>query len=82
MKLYSNLNNDIDEMSNKEISNLYENEFKNGKCITLSQLISEYLDLINQNRIAFDNKSLNNIRKCVYKIIPQKKKSIMYKLWI
>ena len=64
MELYSNLNNDFPkDMSSQEISDLYESEFKNGK-VTLQQL-SEYLELINKNRIAFDNQSLNNIRKCL-----------------
>ena len=27
--------------------------------------LSEYLDLINQNKIAFDNNSLKNIKKCI-----------------
>ena len=72
IEIYSNLNSyAIDEMSNKEISNLYENEFEKEN-ITLSQLIN-YLDLINQNRIAFDNKSLNNIRKCIYNYSPKEK---------
>jgi len=64
IELYSSLNNDLPEaMSSQEISDLYENEFKNGK-VTLLQLL-EYLELINKNRIAFDNQSLNNIRKCL-----------------
>ena len=62
--LYSSLNNDFSEgISNKEIVNLYNNEFKN-KNVTLPQL-SVYLELINKNRIAFDNESLNNIRYCL-----------------
>jgi len=64
MELYSNLNKDFPaSMSSQEISDLYENEFDNGK-VTLIQL-SKYLELINKNRIAFDNQSLNNIRKCL-----------------
>ena len=64
MELYSNLNKDFPaSMSSQEISDLYDNEFENGK-VTLMQL-SEYLELINKNRIAFDNQSLNNIRKCL-----------------
>jgi lipopolysaccharide biosynthesis regulator YciM len=62
--LYSSLNNDFPEgISSKEISDMYESDFKNGK-VSLLQL-SEYLELINKNRIAFDNESLNNIRNCL-----------------
>ena len=70
--IYSNLNNDAhSEINNEEISTLYQNEFEKEN-ITLSQL-SKYLDLINQNRIAFDNNSLNNIRKCLDSYIPKEK---------
>tara|TARA_A200000159_G_C7167569_1_gene273992 strand:- start:172 stop:708 length:537 start_codon:yes stop_codon:yes gene_type:complete len=62
--LYSYLNSESkDEISNIDITNLYEEEFRKGNA-TLTQL-SEYLDLIDKNKIAFDNKSLNNIRKCL-----------------
>tara|TARA_B100001559_G_C16424060_1_gene586495 strand:+ start:8 stop:1030 length:1023 start_codon:yes stop_codon:yes gene_type:complete len=64
MELYSSLTKEYSSsISNNEISNLYEEEFKNNK-VTLEQL-SEYLDLINQNKIAFDNNSLKNIKKCI-----------------
>lgn len=62
--LYSYLNSESkDEISNIDITNLYEEEFRKGNA-TLTQL-SEYLDLIDKNKIAFDNKSLNNIKKCL-----------------
>ena len=62
--LYSNINKSSDEnISNKEITDLYQNEFLNNR-VNLSQL-SEYLDLIIDNKVAFDNKSLNNIKACV-----------------
>ena len=61
MELYSSLNKEyINSISNNEITNLYEEEFNKNK-ITLKQL-SEYLDLIYQNKIAFDNNSLRNIK--------------------
>ena len=64
MELYSNLHNEIsDDVSNTEISELYENEFRKG--IVSLPILSEYLDLISNNRIAFDNNSLNNIKNCV-----------------
>jgi len=64
MELYSSLNNYLPaDMSNKEISDLYENEFEKRQ-VTLAQLF-EYIELIDQNKIAFDNKSLNNIKKCL-----------------
>ena len=64
MEIYSSLTNYLPaDMNNKEISEIYENEFEKGK-ISLAQL-SEYLELIEQNKIAFDNKSLNNIKNCL-----------------
>ena len=52
-----------DDLSSKEIFEIYENEFSN-KRVNLSQL-SDYLNLIQENRLAFDNKSLNNIKSCI-----------------
>ena len=64
MELYSNLSSYIPKnMSNEEISELYNTEFQKGEA-SLTQL-SDYINLIEQNKIAFDNKSLNNIRKCL-----------------
>ena len=74
IKSFSHLNSPIDIFSNvdqsysenfssKEISEIYENEFAN-KRINLSQL-SDYLSLIQENKVAFDNKSLNNIKSCI-----------------
>ena len=64
MELYSNLHDEIGlDMSNSEISELYENEFREGN--PSLPILSEYLDLISKNRIAFDNISLRNIKKCV-----------------
>ena len=64
MELYSSLNKEyISSISNDEIANLYEEEFNKNKA-TLKQL-SEYLDLIYENKIAFDNNSLKNIKQCV-----------------
>lgn len=62
--LYSNIHKSSDgNISNKEISDLYQNEFLNNR-VNLSQL-SDYLDLIIENKVAFDNKSLNNIKACL-----------------
>ena len=62
--LYSNIHKSLDgNVSNKEISDLYQNEFLNNR-VNLSQL-SEYLSLIIDNKVAFDNKSLNNIKACI-----------------
>ena len=62
--LYSNIHKSLDgNVSNKEISDLYQNEFLNNR-VNLSQL-SDYLDLIIENKVAFDNKSLNNIKACL-----------------
>jgi len=74
IKSFSHLNSPIDIFSNvdqsysenlssKEISEIYENEFAN-KRVNLSQL-SDYLSLIQENKVAFDNKSLNNIKSCI-----------------
>ena len=64
MELYSNLSNYIPKnMSNEEISDLYNTEFRKGEA-SLTQL-KDYINLIEQNKIAFDNKSLNNIKKCL-----------------
>ena len=64
MELYSNLSNYIPKnMSNEDISELYNTEFQKGEA-SLTQL-SDYINLIEQNKIAFDNKSLNNIKKCL-----------------
>ena len=74
IKSFSHLNSPIDIFSNvdqsysenfssKEISEIYENEFAN-KRINLSQL-SDYLSLIQENKVAFDNKSLKNIKSCI-----------------
>ena len=62
--LYSNIHKSLDgNVSNKAISDLYQNEFLNNR-VNLSQL-SEYLSLIIDNKVAFDNKSLNNIKACI-----------------
>ncbi len=62
--LFSNINKSSSvNMSNKEISDLYKNEILNNN-INLSQL-SEYIDLIQKNKVAFDNTSLNNIKTCI-----------------
>ncbi len=58
-------NNSYGNLSSEEISHLYENEFLNNR-INLSQL-SDYLNLIQENKVAFDNKSLNNIKTCIDK---------------
>ena len=64
MELYSNLSNYIPKnMSDEDISELYNTEFQKGEA-SLTQL-SDYINLIEQNKIAFDNKSLNNIKKCL-----------------
>ena len=64
--VFSNINkNFFDDASSEEISHLYENEFLNNR-VNLSQL-SDYLNLIKENKVAFDNKSLNNIKICIDK---------------
>ena len=64
LDLYSSLNKDQSSTINfKEISGIYQTEFENNR-VNLIQL-SEYVDLIEANKIAFDNQSLNNIQKCL-----------------
>jgi len=64
LDLYSSLNKDQSSTINlKEISEIYQTEFENNR-VNLIQL-SEYVDLIEANKIAFDNQSLNNIQKCL-----------------
>jgi len=64
--IFSNINKSSSvNMSNEEISNLYNNEILKNN-INLSQL-AEYIDLIEKNNIAFDNTSLNNIKICIEK---------------
>lgn len=62
--VFSNINKSSSvNMSNKEISDLYKNEILNNN-INLSQL-TEYIDLIQENKIAFDSASLKNIKTCL-----------------
>ena len=62
--IFSNIDKNLaQELDSREIFELYEKEFSNNR-VDLSQL-SEYLNLIKENKIAFDNKSLNNIKNCV-----------------
>jgi len=62
--IFSNIDKNLSqELDSREIFELYEKEFSNNR-VDLSQL-SEYLNLIKENKIAFDNKSLNNIKNCV-----------------
>ncbi len=62
--IFSNVDQSYSEnLSSKEISEIYENEFAN-KRVNLSQLL-DYLGLIQENKVAFDNKSLNNIKSCI-----------------
>ena len=62
--IFSNVDQSYSEnLSSKEIFEIYENEFAN-KRVNLSQL-SDYLSLIQENKVAFDNKSLNNIKSCI-----------------
>jgi len=64
LDLYSSLDKDQSSIvSHKEISEMYEKEFE-GNRVNLLQL-SEYVDLIEVNKIAFDNQSLRNIQKCL-----------------
>ena len=66
IEAFSNIDkNSYGDLSSEEISNLYENEFLNNR-VNLSQL-SDYLNLIQENKVAFDNKSLNNIKTCIDK---------------
>ena len=62
--VFSNINKSTSvDMSNKEISDLYKNEILKNN-INLSQL-SDYIDLIEKNKVAFDKTSLNNIKTCI-----------------
>ena len=62
--IFSNIDQSCsDNLSSKEIFEIYENEFAN-KRVNLSQL-SDYLNLIQENKLAYDNKSLNNIKSCI-----------------
>tara|TARA_B100001769_G_C22086128_1_gene585511 strand:- start:648 stop:1844 length:1197 start_codon:yes stop_codon:yes gene_type:complete len=62
--IFSNIDKDYsDDLSSQEIFEIYENEFAN-KRVNLSQL-SDYLNLIQENKVAFDNKSLTNIKNCI-----------------
>ena len=73
LDLYSSLNKDQSSTVNlKEISEIYQSEFENNR-VNLIQL-SEYLDLIETNKIAFDKQSLSNIQKCL-KVYSEKESS-------
>ena len=73
LDLYSSLNKDQSFNVNlKEISEIYQKEFESNR-VNLIQL-SEYLDLIETNKIAFDNQSLSNIKKCL-KVYSEKESS-------
>ena len=62
--MYSSLNKDQSSIIElKEISEMYQREFESNR-VNLIQL-SEYVDLIEANKIAFDNQSLSNIQKCL-----------------
>ena len=64
LDFYSTLNADHPSLINlKEISEIYQKEFE-GNRVNLIQL-SEYVDLIDANKIAFDNQSLSNIKQCL-----------------
>ncbi len=66
IELFSNLDSNLSlEISNNELIEFYQKGFSKG-IISLSQL-SEYIELISENKIAFDNQSLNNIKKCLQK---------------
>jgi len=71
--LYSSLNKDQSSTINhKEISEIYQQEFESNR-VNLIQL-AEYVNLIEDNKIAFDKKSLSNIQKCL-KIYSEKESS-------
>ena len=71
--LYSSLNKDQSSNVNfKEVSEIYQKEFASNR-VNLIQL-SAYLDLIETNKIAFDNQSLSNIQKCL-KVYSEKETS-------
>ena len=73
LDLYSSLNKDQSSAINhKEISEIYQQEFE-GNRVNLIQL-SEYVNLIEENKIAFDKKSLSNIQKCL-KVYSEKESS-------
>jgi lipopolysaccharide biosynthesis regulator YciM len=73
LDLYSSLNKDQSSTINhKEISEIYQQEFESNR-VNLIQL-SEYVDLIEDNKIAFDKKSLSNIQKCL-KVYSEKESS-------
>jgi len=73
LDLYSSLNKDQSSNVNlKEISEIYQKEFESNR-VNLIQL-SEYLDLIETNKIAFDKQSLSNIQKCL-KVYSEKESS-------
>jgi lipopolysaccharide biosynthesis regulator YciM len=62
--IFSNIDKNLaQELDSNEIFELYEKEFSNNR-VDLSQL-SEYLNLIKENKVAFDNRSLNNIKNCI-----------------
>jgi len=66
IELYSNLGSNLSaEIPNNELVKFYEDGFKKD-IISLTHL-SEYIELISENKIAFDNESLNNIKKCLQK---------------
>jgi len=66
IELYSNLDSNLSaEVPSTELVEFYEDGFSKD-IISLTQL-SEYIELISENKIAFDNQSLNNIKKCLQK---------------
>jgi len=66
IELYSNLDSNLSaEIPSTELVEFYEDGFSKD-IISLTQL-SEYIELISENKIAFDNQSLNNIKKCLQK---------------
>ena len=73
LDLYSSLNKDQSSTINhKEISEIYQQEFESNR-VNLIQL-AEYVNLIEDNKIAFDKKSLSNIQKCL-KVYSEKESS-------
>ena len=73
LDLYSSLNKDQSSIINhNEISEIYQQEFESNR-VNLIQL-AEYVNLIEDNKIAFDKKSLSNIQKCL-KIYSEKESS-------
>ena len=66
IEAFSNIDKNFsNNLSSEQISHLYQNEFLNNR-VNLLQL-SDYLNLIQENKVAFDNKSLNNIKSCIDK---------------